>query len=97
MASGRVVPGVGFIVTNLPIEPDRVVVTANEYSIVAIGKSLPYGASRFLRATLRPKITVNHGADLVCAVALHQKIHKVGFIARSVVFPVTIEATFSVE
>lgn len=74
-----------------------IVVTAYEDSPIAIGETLPTGASRFLRATLRPRITVKPGADLARAEALHHHIHDVCFIARSVNFPVAIEAVFLID
>lgn len=51
------------------------------------------GAGRFLSATLRPRIEVREGTDVERARAIHYEIHKVCFIARSVNFPVTYEAT----
>jgi organic hydroperoxide reductase OsmC/OhrA len=61
---------------------------------VAVGETLPSGASRFLRATLRPEITVPEGTDLARADAIHHEIGKVCFIARSVNFPVAHEARY---
>ncbi|MEM7733636.1 MAG: OsmC family peroxiredoxin, partial [Pseudomonadota bacterium] len=58
------------------------------------GESQPSGAGRFLSATLRPKITVPVGTDLARADAIHHEIGKVCFIARSVNFPITYEATY---
>ncbi|WP_299016298.1 OsmC family protein [uncultured Caulobacter sp.] len=61
---------------------------------LGVGESTPDGAGRFLRATLRPHIVVEHGADLTKADAIHHEIHKVCFIARSVNFPVDYAATY---
>lgn len=61
---------------------------------VGLGETSPNGAGRFLEATLRPKITVERGADLVRADAIHGEIHEFCFIARSVNFPVRFEATY---
>lgn len=61
---------------------------------LAVGETLPDGASRFLRATLRPRITVPPGTDLDRADAIHHEIHKVCFIARSVNFPVDYAASY---
>ena len=61
---------------------------------LAVGESQPNGAGRFLRATLRPEITVPKGTDLLLADAVHHKIHKVCYIARSVNFPVEYQATY---
>ncbi len=61
---------------------------------VGVGESTPDGAGRFLRATLKPHIIVEQGADLARAEAIHHEIHKVCFIARSVSFPVDYAATY---
>lgn len=61
---------------------------------VGLGETSPNGAGRFLEATLRPRITVERGADLVRADAIHGEIHEFCFIARSVNFPVRFEATY---
>lgn len=63
-------------------------ITVMEYqdSPVATGEVLKGGAGRFISATLRPKITVLPGTDLDAAAAIHQQIHHVCFIARSVIF-----------
>lgn len=58
------------------------------------GESTPDGAGRFVGATLRPRITLRRGADLVAADAIHHEIGKVCFIARSVAFPVRYAATY---
>jgi len=64
---------------------------------LAIGETDKSGASRFLRATLRPRIVVPEGTDLVEANALHQEVHKYCFIARSVAFPVDYKARYRVK
>ncbi|MEM8775805.1 MAG: OsmC family protein [Pseudomonadota bacterium] len=61
---------------------------------LAVGETDPQGASRFLRATLRPVIVVPGDADLAKADAIHHEIHKTCFIARSVNFPVDYAATY---
>jgi len=71
-----------------------IVVRAYADSPVGVGESDPSGAGRFLRATLRPEIKVESGADLRLADAIHSKIHQYCFIARSVNFPVGCEATY---
>ncbi len=72
-----------------------VVVTAYEDSPLGQGEIGRGGAGRFVGATLRPKVTVAAGTDLVRAEALHHRIHTVCFIARSVNFPVHILPTFA--
>ena len=63
---------------------------------LAVGETDRSGASRFLRATLRPSITVPAGTDLARADAIHHEIHKTCFIARSVNFPVDYAAEYTV-
>ena len=63
---------------------------------LAVGETDRAGASRFLRATLRPRIVVPGGTDLARADAVHGEIHKYCFIARSVAFPVEVKARYRV-
>ncbi len=58
------------------------------------GEVSPSGAGRFTSAVLRPTITVAAGTDTRAADAIHHRIHEVCFIARSVNFPVSYEATY---
>ncbi len=73
-----------------------IVVTGYRDDPVGQGETLPNGAGRFLSAVLRPKISVQDGADLEFAGELHHKVHDFCFIARSVNFPVSYEPTFNV-
>ncbi|MDQ7069783.1 MAG: OsmC family protein [Rhodobacterales bacterium] len=75
----------GIVVTNYVDDP------------VGMGEVSRGGAGRFLRAVLRPKITLAAGMDAAAADAIHGQIHEVCFIARSVNFPVTFEATYEIE
>jgi organic hydroperoxide reductase OsmC/OhrA len=61
-----------------------------------VGETDSTGASRFLRATLRPRIAVPAGTDLAQADALHGQVHAFCFIARSVNFPVIYAARYQV-
>ncbi|UXX83292.1 OsmC family protein [Roseovarius pelagicus] len=63
---------------------------------LVVGESEMSGASRFLRATLRPLIVLAEGSDEAKADAVHSQIHKVCFIARSVNFPVEIDARYRI-
>ncbi|MCA2014357.1 OsmC family protein [Cereibacter sphaeroides] len=74
-----------------------IVVTAYEDAPEGTGELEPGGAARFVKAVLRPRITVKPGADMARAEAIHHEIHKVCFIARSVNFPVEIEPVFTIE
>ena len=71
-----------------------VLVTAYEDRPIGIGESDPSGAGRFVRAILQPHITLGAGVDEADADAVHDKIHKVCFIARSVAFPIEINAVY---
>lgn len=57
-------------------------------------ESEPSGKGRFVAATLKPEITVPKGTDLKAADAIHDRIHNYCFIARSVNFPISFEATY---
>ena len=50
------------------------------------------GAGRFLRVELRPKVTIAGGSETARALALHHDAHARCFIARSVNFPVNVNA-----
>ena len=71
-----------------------IVVRGYEDAPIGVGETGPRGEGRFVRATLRPTITVEPGADLAKADALHHKVHDYCFIARSVNFPIEYEATY---
>ena len=71
-----------------------IAVSAYRDDPLAVGESLPSGAGRFLRATLRPQITVPAGTDLKAAEAIHHRISDVCYIARSVNFPVAYDASY---
>ncbi len=71
-----------------------IVVTDYRDDPVGHGETLPNGAGRFLAAILKPRISVQEGADLELAAELHHKVDAFCFIARSVNFPVSCEPTF---
>ena len=71
-----------------------IIVHAYEDCPVGVGETAPDGSGCFVRAVLRPRIAVSAGTDLASADAIHAKIHEVCFIARSVSFPVMIEASY---
>ena len=75
----------------------RIVVTAYEDDPIGVGETAPNGAGRFVKAILRPTITVAKGTDIDEADAIHKRIHKYCFIARSVAFPVEHEAVYHAE
>lgn len=68
-----------------------------EDSPLGQGEIGPGGAGRFVKATLRPRVTLPAGGDLAAAEAIHHRIHAVCFIARSVSFPVDYEPEFVLE
>ncbi len=55
------------------------------------------GSGHFVKAELRPKITIARGGDSARALALHEEAHRLCFIARSVNFPVDVEAEIAEE
>ncbi len=71
-----------------------IAVMAYEDAPLAVGETDAKGASRFLRATLRPRIEVPEGTDLAQADALHKEVHKYCFIARSLAFEVGYKARY---
>ncbi|MCO5134440.1 MAG: OsmC family protein [Phyllobacteriaceae bacterium] len=68
-----------------------IVVESYEDNPVAQGEMEPSGKGRFVSCTLRPVIAISQG-DLDEAYAVHGRIHEFCFIARSVAFPIEIEA-----
>lgn len=50
------------------------------------------GGGEFSEATLRPIVEIAKGGDAAKALALHEEAHGFCFIARSVKFPVAVEA-----
>jgi organic hydroperoxide reductase OsmC/OhrA len=71
-----------------------IIVTAYEDQPLAVAEVERGGKGRFLRARLRPVVTLRAGSDLAEAHAIHSRIHEVCFIARSVNFPVDYEPRF---
>jgi organic hydroperoxide reductase OsmC/OhrA len=76
-----------------------IVVTHYADTPVGIGEVTRGGAGRFVSATLRPVATIRGPADrgpanLQAARAIHDRIHEVCFVARSVNFPVSYEPQF---
>jgi len=51
------------------------------------------GGGRFIEVVLRPRVMVAAGADQDLAQRLHEKAHHLCFIANSVNFPATCQAT----
>jgi organic hydroperoxide reductase OsmC/OhrA len=71
-----------------------IVVRRYEDKPLGVGETGPSGEGRFVRAVLRPRITVKAGADLERADKLHAEVHRYCFIARSVNFPISYEASY---
>jgi organic hydroperoxide reductase OsmC/OhrA len=71
-----------------------IIVRSHEDAPLGVGETGPRGEARFLRAVLRPRITVQKGVDIPRANALKHEVHHYCFIARSVNFPITYEASF---
>lgn len=69
------------------------------YEDAAIGEMIeePSGTGQFTSVTLRPSVTISADSNLAKAEALQHEAHDMCFIARSVNFPVGIEATIRLE
>jgi organic hydroperoxide reductase OsmC/OhrA len=74
-------------------------ITALEYRDAATGlmEENEDGSGQFVRVALRPVVTVSSRNDLENAQALHQRAHRLCFIARSVNFPVEVEGVVLTE
>jgi organic hydroperoxide reductase OsmC/OhrA len=72
-----------------------IIVTSYRDEPVGHGETVRSGAGRFTSAVLRPTITVERGADIVEATAIHHRVHEYCFVARSVNFPVEYEPTIT--
>jgi organic hydroperoxide reductase OsmC/OhrA len=51
------------------------------------------GSGQFTRVALHPEVTISASSDESAARTLHEEAHRLCFIARSVTFPVVVEAT----
>jgi organic hydroperoxide reductase OsmC/OhrA len=71
-----------------------ILVRGYEDTPLGIGETGPRGEGRYVRAILRPAITVERGTDLERANSLHAEVHTYCFIARSVSFPIECEPTY---
>lgn len=69
-----------------------IVVTAYRDAATATMATDAGGGGRFTRAVLRPQVAFAPGADIDLAEKLHERAHRLCFIANSVNFPVTCEA-----
>jgi organic hydroperoxide reductase OsmC/OhrA len=72
----------------------KIVVHGYEDDPLGIGVTGKAGEGQLERAILRPVITVERGTNLEKADALHEKVHRYCFIARSINFPVIYEARY---
>ena len=75
----------------------RVIVV--DYADEATGRMLEHydGSGEFVEVTLRPTVTIAAGGSVDVVESLHQGVHGLCFIARSVSFPVRVEARTIVE
>jgi organic hydroperoxide reductase OsmC/OhrA len=69
-------------------------ITVVDYRDAALGvmQENSDGSGEFVRVTLRPAVKVAAGSDRTKARDLHHEAHRLCFIARSVKFPVEVEA-----
>ncbi len=71
-----------------------VAVTAYEDHAIGTMAEHADGGGEFTNVTLRPRITIDGAADPGLLARLHDESHHLCFIARSVNFPVEIEAAY---
>jgi organic hydroperoxide reductase OsmC/OhrA len=72
-----------------------VVVLAYVDDAVGLMEESSDGGGQFVSVTLKPKVLIATGCDVKKAQSLHEAAHEKCFIARSVHFPVTCEATIT--
>ncbi len=75
---------------------EGIVVQAYEDIAEGVMTEQPDGSGTFVEVVLAPEVTLNPGADLDRARALHAEAHRKCFIANSVNFPVSHEPVFHV-
>lgn len=64
-------------------------------SPVGTMEETPDGGGHFVSVVLHPLVTVAEGSDVLRLDALHEKAHQLCFVANSVNFPVTHQASFA--
>lgn len=74
-------------------------IVVTDYKDAATGRMIetPDGGGHFTEVTLNPRVVIAKNSDVEKADALHHKAHELCFIANSVNFPVSAEATISIE
>ena len=72
-------------------------VAVHGYVDAAVGLMLEEddGGGRFIRLTLRPRVTLAASADQEQAEALHQAAHRKCFVANTLTCPIAVKATFA--
>jgi len=75
---------------------EGIVVQAYEDIAEGVMTEQPDGSGTFVEVVLAPEVTLNSGADLDRARALHAEAHRKCLIANSVNFPVSHEPVFHV-
>jgi len=73
-----------------------IVVSAYEDSPEGFMEESADGGGQFTRVVLRPQVTVATGSSAELAQSLHERAHALCFIARSVNFPVELDARVTV-
>ena len=71
-----------------------IVVTAYEDHAIGMMVEHADGGGEFTNVTLRPQIAIDGSADPALLQQLHEESHHLCFIARSVNFPVDVEALY---
>jgi organic hydroperoxide reductase OsmC/OhrA len=74
-----------------------IVVTAYDDRAEGVLTERPDGGGRFARVVLRPRVTITSAAHRELALSLHERAHAMCFIASSVNFAVSTEASIVVD
>jgi organic hydroperoxide reductase OsmC/OhrA len=75
----------------------RITVTAYSDRAAGVMEESPDGSGQFIEVTLNPRMTIADPARLAEAEALHERAHRLCFIANSVRFPVRLRPQVVVE
>ena len=92
--SPQTINSIRFLVANSVegLQPNQVTVVDYQDDAVGHLDETENGSGAFVQVLLRPRVRIAAGGDLAKATALHHEAHRFCFIARSVNFPVDIEA-----
>ena len=75
----------------------KISVIAYRDSATGVMEERPDGSGAFTNVTLHPEVTIEAGGDPEIARAVHDKAHRMCFIANSVNFPVEIDSSIEIK